>query len=315
MQQKHFMDIDRLKEFDTEIGDGVIVPSNSKGFEKGDLIQISEKWDGSNASIRYCEETNSLIAFSRKYELSFDRNLNGFWNFVQSLNAEDYKDTPNYVIFGEWGNKNAIQYSPEFYGKWYVYDIYDTEKEQYLPQVEVKKFVRNHNLTYIHVLYDGEFISWDHCRTFCNSPAYGEKQEGIVVKNQTKLSDPNNRQPFVLKIVNDSFSEIKKENRKRKLEDPQNIKEKEIAQSLMESIVTRRRVEKELYKMRDEGILPNMWTEQEMSIIAKNLPKRIYEDCIKEEKDIVMQAGKYAGKYCGHFSMKYARDIILGSPG
>ena len=65
----------------------------------------------------------------------------------------------------------------------------------------------------------GEFISWEHCMTFCNSPAYGDKQEGIVIKNQTKLNDPNTRMPFVLKIVNDCFSEVKRENRRQKLED------------------------------------------------------------------------------------------------
>ena len=210
------MDISRVK-----FGDE-LTPSNTDGFEVGDIIQITEKWDGSNASIRYDAETGKLVAFSRRLELSYNNTLNGFWNYVQSLNPEDYEDTPNYVIFGEWGVKNAIQYSPDAYGKWYVYDIYDVEKEEYLPQVEVKKFVETHNLTYIHVLYEGEFISWEHCMTFCDSPAYGDKQEGIVIKNQTKLNNPYSRTPFVLKIVNDCFSEIKKDNRRQKLEDPKN---------------------------------------------------------------------------------------------
>ena len=149
MEQKKFMDISRVK-----FGDE-LTPSNTGGFEVGDRIQITEKWDGSNASIRYDVETGKLVAFSRRLELTYNNSLNGFWNYVQTLNPDDYKDTPNYVIFGEWGVKNAIRYNPEAYGKWYIYDIYDVEKQEYLPQFEVQKFVDKHNLTYIHVLYEG----------------------------------------------------------------------------------------------------------------------------------------------------------------
>ena len=306
MEQKKFMDISRVK-----IGDE-LTPSNAGGFEVGDIIQITEKWDGSNASIRYDIETGKLVAFSRKLELSFSQTLNGFWNYVQNLNAEDYKDTPNYVIFGEWGVKNAIKYNPEFYKNWYVYDIYDVEKEEYLPQTEVKKFVERHGLTYIHVLYEGEFISWEHCQTFCNSPAYGDKQEGIVIKNQTKLNNPYSRTPFVLKIVNECFSEIKKDNHRQKIEDPQKIKEREHAQGIVDMVVTKRRVEKELYKMIDEGILPDKIEPKDMRIVAQNLPKRIYEDCMKEEREMVIEAGEFFGKMSGSATMNFAKEIILG---
>lgn len=307
MEQKKFMDISRVK-----FGDE-LTPNNTGCFEVGDIIQITEKWDGSNASIRYDVETGKLVAFSRKLELSFDKTLNGFWNFVQSLNADDYKDTPNYVIFGEWGVKNAIRYNAESYGKWYVYDIYDVEKQEYLPQIEVKKFVEEHGLIYIHVLYEGEFISWEHCKTFCDSPAYGDKQEGVVIKNQTKLNNPNCRTPFVLKIVNDCFSEIKKDNHRQKIEDPQKVKEREHAQNIVDMVVTKRRVEKELYKMRDEGIVPEKIAPEDMRIVAQNLPKRIYADCLKEERELVESAGEYFGKMCGSKAMNFAKEIILGN--
>lgn len=301
------MDISRVK-----FGDE-LTPANIGGFEVGDIIQISEKWDGSNASIRYDVETGKLAAFSRRLKLSFDNTLNGFWNYVQGLNPEDYKNTSNYVIFGEWGAKNAIVYKTEFYKNWYVYDIYDVEEEKYLPQSEVKKFVEEHGLTYIHVLYEGEFISWDHCMTFCNNPAYGDKQEGIVIKNQSKLNNKYSRTPFVLKIVNECFSEVKKDNHRQKIEDPQKIKEREHAQGIVDQIVTKRRIEKEIYKMRDEGIVPEKITSQDMKIVAQNLPKRIYQDCLKEEKELVEAAGEFFGKMCGSKSMYFAKEIILGN--
>lgn len=301
------MDIERVK-----LGDD-LTTSNTECFEVGDIVQITEKFDGSNASIRYDIETGRLVAFSRKKELDYINTLNGFWNFVQSLNPEEYKDVPNYVIFGEWAVKNAIKYNPDSYGKWYVYDIYDIEKQIYLPQTMVKEFAAKHNLIYIHVLYEGEFISWEHCKTFCNSPAYGDTQEGVVIKNQSKLNNPNCRTPFVLKIVNNCFSEIKQNNRRNKIEDPQKLAEKEYAQSIVDSIVTKRRVEKELYKMRDEGIIPEKMTPQDMKIVAQNLPKRIYDDCLKEEGELVAEAGSFFGKLCGNKAMSYAKEIILGN--
>lgn len=306
MIQKHFMDISRAK-----FGDE-ITTSNIEGFEVGDIIQITEKWDGSNASIRYDKETGKLVAFSRKYELAFDRTLSGFWNYVQTLNAEDYKENPNYVIFGEWGAKNVVPYEEQFYKNWYVYDIYDVETKQYLPQTEVKKFVEAHNLTYIHVLYEGEFISWEHCQTFLHSPAYGEIQEGIVIKNQTKLNNPDNKKPFVLKIVNDFYTEVKQLKKKAPREkDIERENAKAQAQQIVESIVTKRRVEKELQRLKEEGILPETIAQQDMKLVAKNVPKRIYEDCMKEERELVEAAGEFFSSMCSSATMKLIKEIIF----
>ncbi len=306
MIQKHFMDISRAK-----FGDE-ITTSNVDGFEVGDIIQITEKWDGSNASIRYDKETGKLVAFSRKYELAFDRTLAGFWNYVQTLNAEDYKDTPNYVIFGEWGARNVVPYEEKFYKNWYVYDIFDVETKQYLPQTEVKKFVEAHGLTYIHVLYEGEFISWEHCQTFLHSPAYGEVQEGIVIKNQTKLNNMDSKKPFVLKIVNDFYTEVKQlKNKKPREKDQERENARVQAQQIVESIVTKRRVEKELQRLKEEGILPENITPQDMKLVAKNVPKRIYDDCMKEERELVEAAGEFFSGMCNSATMKLIKEIIL----
>ena len=204
-----------------------------------------------------------------------------FYNYVQELNPEDYKDVPDYVIFGEWsGARNAIIYYPENTKKWYVFDIYDVREEKYLPQSEVKAFAETHGLTYINTFYVGPFVSWEHVQSFMDHPGYGEIQEGIVIKNQTRLNDPNSRLPFVVKIVGDKFHEVAKMNHVKKIQDPQKLQERTEAQELVKSVVTRRRVEKELYKMRDEGIIPTEWCEQDMKTVARNLPKQnLYRLC------------------------------------
>lgn len=254
MERKSFMDIQRLKE------------GFADDFRPGDEIVIQEKFDGSNASFRYDVETGKLVAFSRRQTLNpLDNTLSGFYNYIQSLNADEFKDYPDYVVFGEWsGARNAIIYYPECTKKWYVFDIYDVNEQVYLQQSEVKKFAEEHGLDYINTYYVGPFISWDHVMSFMGTSAYGDIQEGIIVKNQTKLNDPNTRLPFVVKIVGEKFHEIKKTNHAKKVVDPKKLQERAAAQELTESIVTRRRVEKELYKMRDDGIIPADWCEKKI---------------------------------------------------
>ena len=304
LKQKKFMDISRIKE-DTEL-----TTANTGGFNVGDHIVIQTKFDGANASFRYDEETGKLNAFSRKQLLSFNNTLSGFWNYVETLDAEKFKNYPNYVFFGEWAVKNKITYKPEYRKIWLMYDIYDVDKQCYLPQTDVKALAEKFGFTYINTWYEGEFISWDHVKSFLNKVVYSESlEEGVVVKNQTQLNNPNSRTPFVLKIVNDKFSEVMKH---KKEVDPEKEAAKFSAQEIINQIVTRRRVEKEIYKMRDEGILPEKIEPTDMKTVARNLPRRIYEDCVKEEKESVIACGEFFGKLCGSTAMSHAKSIILG---
>ena len=280
-------------------------------FEKA-----SEKFDGSNACACWDDETNQMVAFSRKQELSFQNTLNGFWNFVQEFSEERkilFKEHSNWRVFGEWSNKNKIIYNDTGKVKhWYVYDIYDANLGMWLEQDVVKDFCKLVNLEYIHELYCGDFISWEHCRSFMNSPAYGDRQEGIVVKRADldNWDDHDIKAPCYLKIVNEDFKESMKT--KEKIVDIERENAKEEARRIMESICTKNRVEKELFKMRDEGILPEKIEPTDFRTVAMNLPKRIYADLIKEEKELVEACGEFGGKMCQQVSMNIAKDLILG---
>lgn len=307
---KHFMDIVRVKE-NSEDG---MVAANTGAFEVGDHIQISEKWDGANASIAW--EDGELKAFSRKNELNMSNNLRGFWEFVQTLDKDEFRDLGNRVLFGEATLKHTVKYNQDAYDKkWIVYDMFDKDTEQWLPQTVVKEFAESHGLEYIHVLYDGPFISWEHCKTFLNSPAYGDKQEGIVIKNQDKLNNPDRRNPFYLKIVNDSFKETQLNNHIKKVLDPNDEIDKAKAEEYAAKVVTEARVRKDINKMIDEGILPEIINSQDMGIVARNLPKRIYDDVIKEESELIGDcvSNKYFGKAVGSQAMNWAKKIILGA--
>lgn len=300
---KHYIDIENAK------------PTNLSTFEPGDIIQITEKVDGSNASIAWDESENCIMAYSRKQELSFSNTLRGFWNYVQTLQsntdlAATLRDN-QFVVFGEWDlNCNKIKsYKDEYTKTWIVYDIYNPAIQTYMPQDYVKAFCKMYNFEYIHELYYGAFTSWDDIKSYLNENTYGSTQEGVVVKNQSKLNNRNMRQPFYLKIVNASFAESIQKVRRPK--SPEELEQARILEETVASIVTRRRVEKGIEKLRDEGVFPIELTEKDLGLVAKNLPKYIYEDCVKEEKETVVMCGDRFNKLCSSLTMKLARDIII----
>lgn len=300
MKHKKFMDIERLK---TNYADG---------FQKGDIIHISEKIDGANAAIRYDSETDTIVAQSRKNILSLENNLRGFWNWTQTLNKGLVKSVlgDDKVLFMEWLVPHSVKYLENRYNHAYCYDVFDTETGCYLPQNKVKEIVDALGLTYVPVFYEGEFISWEHCQSFVGRTELGgEYGEGIVVKNQTRLNDQNTRLPFYVKIVGEKFQETKGHKHDKKAVSPEALKKKEENQALAETIVTEARVQKILNKFIDEGILPEDWGNKEMPIIAKNLTKAIYADCIKEEEGIVQQVNDF-GKVANGICMRIARRIM-----
>ena len=213
MTHKKFMDIERIKE------------SNTSGFNKGDHIVIQCKLDGANAAIRYDSESDTIIAQSRKQILSIDNNLRGFYEWSQTLDKELVKSVlgNNLIAFCEWAVPHSVVYPKNVYNHAYFYDVYDTETERYLPQNEVREIISKLNFTYIPVHYDGEFISWEHCMSFMNKIVFGgDYEEGIIIKNQTRLNDPNTRSPFYLKIVSEKFTETKRQ-KHVKVVDPEKL--------------------------------------------------------------------------------------------
>lgn len=298
MTHKKFMNIERLKE------------GYAGGFEVGDYVVIQEKIDGANAAIRYDSETDTIVAQSRKNILSLENNLRGFWKWTQGLDKELVKSVlgNKLIAFCEWLVPHSVKYPDEKYNHTYFYDVYNIETESYLPQIEVKEIVSKLGLTYVPVFYEGEFVSWEHCMSFVGrTDLGGEYGEGIVLKNQTKLNNPDTRLPFYVKIVGEKFTETK--GHKIKAVDIEKLRSEEENKALVETIVTEARVIKLLNKFVDEGVLPEDWGAREMPIIAKNLNKAVYEDCIKEEPDTVKKISNF-GKIANNIAMRIARKVM-----
>lgn len=306
---KKYLDIERCKQ------------KYAETFNVGENIVIQEKIDGSNASIRYDEESGTLKAFSRRLELNSENTLNGFWDYVQSLNTIAFKEVlgSRYIVFGEWmGAKHAIKYPEDVYGKFWMFDIWDTQTEQYLPYEETRAFYgrliacgnKEKKFNFVPVFYIGKFESWEKAMELVGKTEVGAEPsgEGIVIKRQDYLDSKSSRLPFYVKIVSEQFSEVHK-SKKQKAIDPAAIAKKEANIALAATIVTQQRVQKMLYKFIEDGLLPQDWDEHNLKDISKILPNAIYRDCIKEESETVQQIEDF-GKVAAKLSMSIVRDLI-----
>ncbi len=319
--QKKFIDIDYIREDDLVIGkkeDGTdaIRPKNTGAFEPGDTIQITTKIDGANASVAWDETTGKLEVFSRTNLLDSPGALRGFYDYVKTEvePKADWERYAGFVFFGEWEIHHTCNYNKDVYGRWYVYDIWDKMSGKYCSQDFVKQFCKDHNFDYIEELYYGPFISWDHCRSFLSkSTAYGSEQEGIVIKNQSKLGKEDNRAPAYLKIVNEKFKESQHSKREKKPVDPAVEAARAEAAKLAASIVTEARVRKIILKLIDEEQLPAELQPKDMGAVMKLLPKLAFADCVKEEPETVKLLGEHAGKFIAVEAAKHARKIVIGN--
>lgn len=308
MEQKKYLDIERVK------------LEYSNAFELGEDIVVEEKLDGSNASIVYDVKNDKVECFSRRQKLSPTKTLNGFYEYVQRLPKQAIEIATSYgryILFGEWLVKNKIQYPAEKYNNFYMFDVYDTIDECYLQFEDTlaifsglaKAAMQVGELVYFApVLYQGPFRGWDNIKSYVGQTCVGAEPcgEGVVIKSQERLMERNSRRPYYLKLVSEQFAEVQKT---KKPIDPEELKKKEALRNYAQTIVTKRRCEKMLRRLVEDQIIPEDWDEHDMGVIAKNINKLMYEDCVKEEPDTV-NAIEGFGKICGSLTMEYVREIL-----
>lgn len=295
--KKKYVDIERLKD------------KYALAFSKGEHITITEKIDGANASIGF--EDGELSCFSRKQKLSPENTLRGFYTLVQTFDVEKYREVlgDRYIIFGEWLVSHTIKYPATRLSKFYVFDVWDTEVEQYVPWSVTKDFAAKLGLTTVPLFYDGPFVSWEHVQSFVGKTEMDAEPtgEGVVVKSQDRLDNKSSNTPPYVKIVAAKFSEVHQS--KPHEVDPEKLAAKQAAEALAATIVTERRVQKLIEKAVDEGRLRADWDEKDLGTIAKFLCKDVYADCVKEESETVAQIENF-GKIAAGIAMKLARGLV-----
>lgn len=286
MEMKKYRDIERLK------------GENYTLFSEGDRISITEKIDGANCSIRYDSETDNIVAQSRNNVLKPSNTLRGFYEYAQLLDKNKVKEClgDDLILYGEWNVSHSVPYPDDTRNKMYVFDVYSISDEKYLDTHLAYEIADKLGIPKVPVFYEGEFISYEHCKSFVGKTELGgEYGEGVVVKGDNKS----------IKFVGEKFSETKSIKKKRT---PEEIKYEALKYEIVASVITTARVEKIINKLIDKGIIKDAYGVEDLGTIAKYLPKNVVEDCIKEEPEIVSKVSDFS-KIASKLCMKTAREI------
>jgi intein/homing endonuclease len=262
--------INNFNNYDIEVED------NNNYFAGGLLVH------NSNSSF-ILDETNidGVTCYSRNTVLGVGDTLRGFSNWVKE-NIIPIKDklNPNYRYFGEWLVSHKVKYKPECYSKFYLFSIFDETLGKYLSDEVVQAEANKLNILTVPYLYKGQFISFEHLMSFVgksNMSLVPDEGEGIVVKN-INYKDNYGNQMFV-KLVSERFAEIQ----------PQKLPKNpngDILIPIVKSVLTKARVDKNILKLVDEGLLVADYSIQNMGDILKALGNRLYEDIMKEESEL-----------------------------
>lgn len=259
--------------------------SSTQGvIKEGDIISITEKIDGANAS--FCIDDENILGvscYSRNNLLTEENRLRGYYDWIlNNIVPIKEKLNPNYRYFGEWCVKHKVIYKEENYYKFYLFSIWDDEKKMYLSDEIVRSEAKRLGLLTVQYFYYGKYISFEHLMSFVGKSELTEEPntgEGIVVKNVSYF-DNHGRQVFV-KLVSDKFREVQKQ---KKPKNP-NVDSKVV--ETIKSVLTKARVSKIIHKLVDEGLLKEDFTIEDMGAILRELKDRPYQDILKEEPELI----------------------------
>ena len=196
-------------------------PDNAKyQIEKGELVVIQEKLDGSNTAIY--NDNGKLRLFSRSNELKGEDGLGGFVRYMRARERKILDNLPvGYVLYGEWLEQGKIPYnSLAKQGKiepYYAFDLVKelidkpTEDEDFRVFASIKKMKEVASKIGLKTVPELDVINFTNYEEL--KQKYVDDQnsalentdcirEGIVIKTL----DGEKR----IKIVGDTFQEVKK---------------------------------------------------------------------------------------------------------
>ncbi len=157
------------------------------GIEKG-TCYIFPKLDGTNGSV-WLSEQSTIAAGSRNRQLSNEEDNVGFFSFIK--NNEKYLGFFNkhkkLRLYGEWLVPHTIRnYEQSAWRKFYVFDVFDDDLEQYLSYDTYKPLLDEFDIPSIPLLCQMENPRYEQlldCLEKNNFLLTDGAGEGIVVKN------------------------------------------------------------------------------------------------------------------------------------
>ncbi len=265
----------------------------NKMFESGEELIVEEKLDGANASMLL--EDGKVRCFSRNNELDAHNTLRGFYEYAQGF-AD--KMEAGYIYYGEWLVPHKIQYRQGCIKEFYLFDIFDINKDKYLNGMEMTSLGNKCGFIFVPTFEIGYFTSVDDVKKYVGRSQLSSEGEGVVVKYW------NSDKRDAVKIVSEKFQEMKGMK-------PQKVKSnKDGLQQFVEATVTEARVEKLINKLVDEGVIPEEYDITDTGDILRNLGNRLYNDILEEEKDVLEDMVK---KKVAKYAPIIVKKVIQGT--
>lgn len=302
-QTEHFRKYDSITRMGHRDSHGVL--------EVGDFVTVWEKLDGSNASFKLVGD--EILAFSRNLPLDESNNLNGFWQWTQTLDKS--KLTEGVTYYGEWLVPHKVDYG-ENARQFYLFDVWQPkmyglnkdEGYEYAETWEVVFEAEELGINLAPILYQGPYKGYAHLQSLVGRSALAVdpmKGEGIVVKNHKFRSKHGT---FVwLKMVSESFAEV------QKVKKPRDPALDNAATALAREATTMARVEKAVDRLIERGDVPAEDFELEnMGKLIRIVGEEVAYDIMQEEapEDADEQFNTDVTKLMGKIVPGHLRKII-----
>ena len=250
-------------------------------------VYLFYKIDGTNGCI-YLHDDGSLGFGSRNRELSLDNDNGQFMKLM--LDDEDsilklktyFTRHPNHIIYGEWLVPQSIRrYKADAWRKFYIFDVFDVDKLEYISYDIYSKELEELGLLYIPLLAKLSNPSEDDIKAlldktgdFLIETGIGE---GIVIKNYP-YRNRYGRQTWA-KLLTEDFLSKKRDRREN------NTKEKEeflIEHKIIEKYLTVEHIQKERNKLIEKY---SVWSDKN----TFELLNRVFDEFFKDNWEIILK--------------------------
>lgn len=169
------------------------------------VCHIQEKIDGANTSIWLEDGELCMGTRTRKLPAEGD-DFNGFVSYVRTHEGiqKFFADHPTMRLYGEWLVKHTIAYKETAYRKFYLFDIY-TDEGKWLPAYRVQEFAEGYGIDSVPLHGAIENPTEDQLRELVGKSEFGDRGEGIVIKNLAFINEFG--ETVFAKLVHESFKE------------------------------------------------------------------------------------------------------------
>lgn len=177
-------------------------------------VYVQNKIDGSNLTVAKDPERGIVIA-SRNQVVSVGGDPpNGFNGAVEYVLKNEgirnlLEGDQDWVLRGEWLVKHAVNYAPENFGHFYVFDV-QRKDGSYIPYSDYVEHLIPHDIKYIPMLEELSNPTVESLTVLVHGPdEFGAKQkEGIVIKRYDFINKYG--RVTWAKLVSDDFKETHK---------------------------------------------------------------------------------------------------------